>query len=187
MINHKLHNRPNSPMLYAETTTVSPDEQSQGCPRCGGAVFQAEAVSEKGLTYHKRCFTCVNCNRPQNDKLQVFVGFDKQLYCKTCYPKIWHTPLPIEASNRSKIKAEPGDESGCPKCGGKVFEVKIFSICLELGLLFYDSQYTLAQFDMYLNNYFNFHVCSVFPSVYPKLASIPAVISQNVTIKRPDR
>ena len=115
-------------MLYAETTTVSPDEQSQGCPRCGGAVFQAEAVSEKGLTYHKRCFTCVNCNRPQNDKLQVFVGFDKQLYCKTCYPKIWHTPLPIEASNRSKIKAEPGDESGCPKCGGKVFEVKIFSI-----------------------------------------------------------
>ena len=111
-------------MLYAETTTVSPGENNTGCPRCGGAVFQAEAVLEKGLAYHKRCFTCINCKRPQTDKLQVFVGFDKQLYCKTCYPKIWHTPLPMEASDRSKIKAEPGDDTGCPRCNGKVFEAE---------------------------------------------------------------
>ena len=70
----------------------------------------------------KRCYTCINCNRPQLDKLQVFVGFDRQLYCKTCYPKIWHTPLPLEST--SKIKAEPGDCSGCPRCGGKVFEAE---------------------------------------------------------------
>ena len=82
--------------------------------------FQAEEIVEKGHSYHKRCFTCINCNRPQLDKLQVYVGFDHQIYCKTCYPKIWHTPLPLES--RSKIKAEPGDDSGCPRCHGKVFE-----------------------------------------------------------------
>ena len=80
----------------------------------------AEEIVEKGHSYHKKCFTCINCNRPQLDKLQVYVGFDHQIYCKTCYPKIWHTPLPLES--RSKIKAEPGDESGCPRCNGKVFE-----------------------------------------------------------------
>jgi hypothetical protein len=107
--------RAKSPMLYSETTTVAPDEASKGCPRCGGAVFQAEEVIEKGISFHKKCFTCINCKRPQTDKLQVFVGFDNQIYCKTCYPKIWHTPLPMEADNRTKIKAEPGDHTGCPR------------------------------------------------------------------------
>ena len=56
---------------------VSMDKQAQsggvgrGCPRCGGAVFEAEKVVEKGLAYHKKCFTCSKCNRPQDDKLQV--------------------------------------------------------------------------------------------------------------------
>ena len=47
---------------------------SQGCPRCGGSVFKAEEVIEKGRTYHKKCFTCVKCNRPQDDKLQVWIN-----------------------------------------------------------------------------------------------------------------
>ena len=110
-------------MMYPDTTSVSSEDTTKCCPRCNGAVFQAEEVIEKGISYHKRCFTCVNCNRPQTDKLQVFVGFDTQLYCKTCYPKIWHTPLPLDSS-RDKIKAEPGDETGCPRCGGKVFEAE---------------------------------------------------------------
>ena len=29
----------------------------------------------------------------------------------------------MEKGDRAKIKAEPGDETGCQKCGGKVFEV----------------------------------------------------------------
>ncbi len=37
--------RPNSPMLFGDTTTVAPEESSKGCPRCGGAVFQAEEVN----------------------------------------------------------------------------------------------------------------------------------------------
>lgn len=108
-------------MLYSDTAKITPNDKNEGCPRCGGAVFSAEEVIEKGLTYHKRCFTCISCNRPQVDKLQVHVGFDKQIYCKTCYPKIWHTPMEVES--RAKIQAT-GEDSGCPRCGGKVFEAE---------------------------------------------------------------
>ena len=65
-------------------------------PRCGGAVFANEEIIEKGISFHKKCFTCCQCTRPLNDKLQVFIGFDKEVYCKVCYPKIMHTPLPMD-------------------------------------------------------------------------------------------
>ena len=44
--------RPKSPMLYADTTSTAGGENL--CPRCGGSVFQAEEIVEKGLSYHKR-------------------------------------------------------------------------------------------------------------------------------------
>ena len=65
-------------------------------PRCGGAVYANEEIIEKGISFHKKCFTCYQCTRPLNDKLQVFIGFDKEVYCKVCYPKIMHTPLPMD-------------------------------------------------------------------------------------------
>jgi len=39
-------------MLYADTTSTAGGENL--CPRCGGSVFQAEEIVEKGLSYHKR-------------------------------------------------------------------------------------------------------------------------------------
>ena len=60
-----------SPHLYTDTTKIKPESIGQGCPRCGGSVFKAEEVVEKGRTFHKKCFTCIKCNRPQDDKLQV--------------------------------------------------------------------------------------------------------------------
>lgn len=53
---------------------------------------------------------------------QVFVGFDNEIYCKVCYPKIEHTPLPADPTQTARIKADDGD--GCPRCGGKVFEAE---------------------------------------------------------------
>ena len=118
-------------------------DEDKGCPRCGGAVYQAEEIIEKGISFHKKCFTCKNCSRPLNDKLQVFHGFDQELYCKVCYPSITHTPLPMDPRSRMKseekvalggknfyldpssikaLKAEDNDENACVKCRNKVFE-----------------------------------------------------------------
>ena len=81
-------------------------KDEKGCPRCGGAVFQAEEIIEKGISFHKKCFTCCQCTRPLNDKLQVFIGFDNEVYCKVCYPSITHTPLPLDPSDKSKVKGK---------------------------------------------------------------------------------
>ena len=106
------------PCMWSEVATIKDDK---GCPRCGGAVFQAEEIIEKGISFHKKCFTCKNCSKPLNDKLQVFVGFDQEIYCKTCYPAITHTPLPMDPSDKSKVKAMTNDPDACPRCMGKVF------------------------------------------------------------------
>ena len=45
-------------------------------------MFKAEEIVEKGRNFHLRCFTCKKCSRPQTDKLQVYVGFDGEVYCK---------------------------------------------------------------------------------------------------------
>ena len=42
------------------------------------------------------------------------------IYCKLCYPKIWHTPLPADP-RAIAAKIQEGEEGGgCPRCGGKV-------------------------------------------------------------------
>ena len=74
--------------IYFSRYDSSTIKDEKGCPRCGGAVFQNEEIIEKGISYHKKCFTCHQCNRPLTDKLQVFNGFDQEIYCKVCYPKI---------------------------------------------------------------------------------------------------
>ena len=38
-------------------------------------------VSEKGQVYHRRCFVCCKCHRPQEDKLQV-------AKCSKCSPDV---------------------------------------------------------------------------------------------------
>ena len=105
------------PLLWADTTTILPVD-GKGCPRCGGAVFKQEEVMEKGRNFHKRCFSCKKCHRPQADKLQVFVGQDEEIYCRNCYPDLEHTPASGQATTTIQ------DENGCPRCGGKVFEAE---------------------------------------------------------------
>ena len=75
---------------------------------------------EKGKNFHQSCFTCKECKKPLNDKLQVFVNND-EVYCKTCYPKITQT-LAIYSSDTSVIKG--AENESCPRCLGKVFEAE---------------------------------------------------------------
>ena len=35
----------------------------KNCPRCGGAVFKAEAVPCKDRLYHKKCASCASCEK----------------------------------------------------------------------------------------------------------------------------
>jgi hypothetical protein len=87
--------------IWYDSSTI---KDEKGCPRCGGAVFQNEEIIEKGISFHKKCFTCCQCNRPLTDKLQVFNGFDQEIYCKVCYPKIIHTPLPMDPKDKVTSK-----------------------------------------------------------------------------------
>ena len=53
--------------VYAETSKIV-SVDGTGCPRCGGAVFQAEEIIESGRCYHKQCFTCKSCQKNLGDR-----------------------------------------------------------------------------------------------------------------------
>lgn len=139
------------PQIYPDTTAIKAGQgygRGNCCPRCGGAVYEAEKVTEKGHTYHKQCFTCISCHRPC-DKLQVQIGFDNQLYCHSCYPSIQHKPLPPDPEATARIQAQPGDGSGCLRCGGRVYEAEkvmvghglVHKSCFSCGLCYRPMDY----------------------------------------------
>ncbi|XP_065845145.1 cysteine and glycine-rich protein 1-like [Oscarella lobularis] len=55
------------------------------CGRCNKSVYTAEEVKGAGQSWHKRCFTCQNCNK----SLDSTTVADKNgnIYCKGCYAK----------------------------------------------------------------------------------------------------
>jgi len=55
---HRKVNPEESPKIYPNITAIAPKEEKDGCPRCGGAVYEAEKVPIKNDNYHKRCFNC---------------------------------------------------------------------------------------------------------------------------------
>jgi hypothetical protein len=128
------------PCIWTDSSAIKGSAE-KGCPRCGGAVFQAEEIIENGASFHKKCFTCFTCTKPLNDKLQVCIGFDQEMYCKTCCPTIKHTPLPMDPQDRSKVKARQGDPEACPRCFGKVFDAE----CKKAKGRFYHNQCFTCQ------------------------------------------
>ena len=108
-----------APNIYAETSKIMAVD-GKGCPRCKGVVYHAEEIIEGGNVYHKQCFNCFTCQKNLGDRLQAYIGFDKELYCKTCCPKLNPSDVSIDSS---KIKGENAAET-CPLCQGKVFEAE---------------------------------------------------------------
>ena len=50
-----------------ETFTIQGSEDGDAsCPRCNGKVFEAEKMISMRHVYHKRCFTCKECERPMD-------------------------------------------------------------------------------------------------------------------------
>ncbi len=54
------------------------------CPRCTGKVFEAERMVTRVGSYHRNCFSCVECNK-KLDSTDVCEGPDREIYCKNCY------------------------------------------------------------------------------------------------------
>lgn len=109
-----------------ESQTIPADDGDPfKCPRCSGKVFEAEKMKMKSGCYHKKCFSCIECCRPLNYSLATD-GPNLQLYCTTCYsknfgPQTFKTD--VEALYKTQ-SCQPSDGSGCPNCGGAVFEAE---------------------------------------------------------------
>ena len=59
------------------------------CPSCNGKVFDYERMaSPRGFGFHKKCFTCEDCNRALDASL-VCDGEERdgQILCHNCYKK----------------------------------------------------------------------------------------------------
>ncbi len=69
-----------SPKIYSDTSKIAPTDE-KGCPRCGGAVYEAEKITVKEDVYHKKCLTCNKCTRAL-DSLSLSVAPDANVYCK---------------------------------------------------------------------------------------------------------
>jgi len=124
------------------------------CPRCTGMVFEAERMVTRVGSFHRNCFSCIECNK-KLDSTTVCEGPDAEVYCQSCYsfefgtksrtkpkgklikrttrsrssliPSMYKTDDDMWARSTIEtwvIKAEKGEQNCCPKCDGKVFEAE---------------------------------------------------------------
>ena len=54
-----------SSIVETFTIQANPDTDNP-CPRCNGKVFEAEKMISMRHVYHKKCFTCKECERPMD-------------------------------------------------------------------------------------------------------------------------
>ncbi len=47
-------------------------------------VFEAERMVTRVGSYHRNCFSCIECNK-KLDSMDVCEGPDSEIYCKNCY------------------------------------------------------------------------------------------------------
>jgi len=121
------------------------DDDTPGCPRCGGKVFHAEQMFSRTQTYHKKCFSCNSCKRPLDSVLACDAP-DKEIYCRGCYGKKFGAKgygfaggagglqtgdfessvadRPTMVFDTKAIKGGSEDKETCPRCEGKVFHAE---------------------------------------------------------------
>ena len=70
-----------------ETSVICHSDTEACCPNCKGVVYDAEKMSMKSGSYHKKCFVCTTCNRNLDYLLAVDGPNAKNVYCQSCYKK----------------------------------------------------------------------------------------------------
>ena len=116
-------------LIYAKSISESHIIQAEygdpfGCPRCAGKVFEAEKMKMKNGCYHKKCFTCIECHRPMDYSLAV--DGPEEVYCSPCFQRNFGPQSfkpDIEALYKTEV-IKPTDGSGCPNCGGSVYDAE---------------------------------------------------------------
>lgn len=84
----------------------------KGCRRCGYSVFAAEQMISKNGIWHKRCFSCSDCNRSL-DSTTLNDGPNGEIYCR-------------------------GKLSFTPNLGGKLYNRSDFPhIFFDISILFF--------------------------------------------------
>ena len=137
---------------WMDVKAIQGDEgDKMTCPRCAGKVFEAERMVTRVGSFHKNCFSCIECNK-KLDSMTCCEGPDREIYCSACYslefgtkarsmpragkfrnarsvsiPKLFSNQDDMLARSTVEtwvIKAEKGDQDCCPKCDGKVFDAE---------------------------------------------------------------
>ena len=68
-------------------TAIIKSVNGQGCPRCGGIVYEAEKViANENSVYHKKCSSCISCQQ-RLESSTLCNGPDKEIYCQNCHAR----------------------------------------------------------------------------------------------------
>ena len=67
------------------TTSIKAREGAKdGCPRCGGRVFEAEKMMTRTRVFHRKCFSCEECSRALDSSNVAEGPGGDTVYCHNC-------------------------------------------------------------------------------------------------------
>merc|ERR1719244_1954224 len=108
------------------TTIKAKTGDTDGCPRCGGKVFEAEKMIAGKMTFHKKCFTCEECSRALDSSL-LTTGPDQRIYCHNCYVRRFGPTVQQFNEELARRLVEAGQvkstdpKHACPRCSSTVY------------------------------------------------------------------
>ena len=112
------------PHTYTEVANIKQAEEGEGCAKCSGVVYEAEKISvSNDLFFHRSCFLCQICSGPL-DVMKLNIGPGREIYCKSCYKDVMEATRSISLAPTDTIRASEDDRTGCPRCGGVVYDVE---------------------------------------------------------------
>ena len=126
------------PTVYSDTKKILASKEEDECPRCQGAVFDAEKIGFGGKVFHQNCFNCVTCN-VKLDSLNA-QSIAKNVYCRGCYQNMQVSRRP--STPKSMINSDASDPNSCPRCACKVFEAEKM---MSKSRLFHKHCFTCCQ------------------------------------------